>query len=120
ALRALPEEFAMGAGDDRAASESMTPEAMRAMIERAAAVEVPIWIGWSVPRETALEHAAIMDEQLEDAIVALAPIYRLAVWAKDNDHIALDRRLEDAEPERAKTHADTLARTEKWRAEHEA
>ncbi len=120
ALRALPEQFAIGVGADRVAASSATPEAITGMLERAAEGQVPLWIGWSVPREVALEHAAILDEQLEDALVALAPIYKLVAWSRQNDHIALDRRLEGIERERARTHAEVEAQTEKWRAEQAA
>ena len=36
-----------------------------------------MWIGWSVPRELAVEHAALLDEQLADAIVALGQVFAL-------------------------------------------
>jgi KOW motif len=38
-----------------------------------------MWIGWTVPREVALEHAALLDEQLEDALVALSRVFVLVV-----------------------------------------
>ena len=118
ALSALPEQFAIGvAPEDRVAASSATPEAIRGMIERAAAGQVPLWIGWSVGRETAADHADILDEQLEDAIIALAPIYRLVAWSRENDHIALDRRMESVVEERARAHAAAEAKTERWRAE---
>jgi hypothetical protein len=129
ALRALPEQFAIGTSpDDRVPASAATPEALRALIERAAAGQVPLWIGWSVGRDAALEHSALvlgegperpptLDEQLEDAIVALAPIYRLIAWSRENDRIALDRRIESAEQERARAHALAEAQTERWRTE---
>ncbi|MDC3954968.1 hypothetical protein [Polyangium jinanense] len=120
ALRALPEQFAVGVGADRVAASAATPEAIEAMLERAAEGQVPLWIGWAVPREVALEHAEILDEQLEDALLALAPIYTLVAWSRQNDHIALDRRLEGIERERARTHAEVSAQTEKWQAEQAA
>jgi hypothetical protein len=146
ALHALPEQFTVGVSpDDRVPASALTLDAFRALIPRAEGGQVPLWIGWSVPRETALEHAALfagdapstgdavvveapaaadladrpptLDEQLEDAIIALAPIYRLVAWSRDNDRIALDRRIESAEQERARTHAEAEAQTERWRAE---
>jgi hypothetical protein len=118
ALRALPEQFAIGISpDDRQATSAVTPEALRALIDSAAAGQVPLWIGWSVTRDTAIEHSAILDEQLEDAIVALAPLYRLVAWSRENDRIALDRRIESAEQERARAHAHAEAQTERWRTE---
>ncbi len=117
ALRALPEEFAVGVGADRIAAAAATPDAIEAMLERAAEGETPLWIGWAVPRDVALEHAETVGEQLEDALIALAPIYELVAWSRKNDHIALDRRLEGIERERAKTHAEVEAQNEKWRAD---
>jgi sRNA-binding protein len=123
ALAALPEEFTIGAGGEgaasRHASSAATPEALRELVARSSAEQIPLWVGWRVARETALEHAAILDEQLEDALVALAPIYRLVAWSRDNDRIALDRRLEGAEQERARAHAEAYAETERWRVEQE-
>ena len=121
ALHRLPEQFAIGVGRtdapgaaapdpsgphgaasgagsvERVACAAADAATVTGMLERAAAGQVPLWIGWSVPREVAIEHAAILDEQLETAIVALAPVYRLVAWSRDNDHIALDRRLEGAQ-----------------------
>ncbi|WP_437676448.1 hypothetical protein [Sorangium sp. So ce131] len=118
ALHALPEQFSFGAGGgDRVACSAATPDAIAEMLRRAADGQVPLWIGWSVARETAIEHADILDEQLEDAIVALAPIYRLVAWSRANDHIALDRKLEGIEQERARAHAELEAENERWRSE---
>ncbi len=124
ALRALPEQFTLGAstGDRKAASTS-TAEALRALVDRIFGRDGgdlhddPLWIGWSVTRDTAVEHSGLLDEQLEDAIVALAPVYRLVAWSRDNDHIALDRRIESAEQDRARAHAEAQAQTERWRTE---
>lgn len=120
ALHALPDEFVMGVGDERVAAHAATPEVIETMLERASAGQVPLWIGWSVPREVALEHAETIGEQLEDALIALAPIYQLVSWSRQNDRIALDRRLEGIEQQRARTHAEVEAQTEKWRAEQAA
>lgn len=121
ALRELPEEFAVGLrSEDRIACNAATPEAILDMLGRAAAGQTPLWIGWSIPRGTAIDHSSLLDEQLEDAIVALAPIYRLVAWSRENDHVALDRRIEGLEQERAKTHAEAVAQSEKWQAEQAA
>jgi len=120
ALHGLPDEFVMGVGDERVAAHAATPQAIEALLERASAGQVPLWIGWSVPREVALEHAETIGEQLEDALIALAPIYQLVSWSQQNDRIALDRRLEGIEQKRAQTHAEVEAQTEKWRAEQAA
>jgi hypothetical protein len=74
-------------------------------------------VGWPFALETAVDHADILDEQLEDAIIALAPIYRVVAWSRENDHIALDRRMESVVEERARAHAAAEARTERWRVE---
>jgi len=48
-----------------------------------------VWVGWTVPRALALEHAAMLDEQLEDAIAALAQLFALFVtYASDLDERA--------------------------------
>ncbi|EYF05558.1 KOW motif-containing protein [Chondromyces apiculatus] len=120
ALHALPEQFTFGAGDERVPCSSATPEAILTALRSAAAGQVPLWIGWSLPRDTALEHADILDEQLEDALAALSPIYRLVAWSRENDHLALDSRLEGIEQERARTHAELEAENERWRAEQTA
>jgi uncharacterized membrane protein YgcG len=121
ALRALPEEFQIGLRrEDRAACSAATPETIVSMLERAAAGQTPLWIGWTVPRETAIAHSELLDEQLEDAIVALAPIYRLVAWSRENDHIALDTRIEGLEQAKARTHAEATAQNERWRAEQAA
>jgi hypothetical protein len=118
ALRALPEEFTLGvAADDRVAASAATPDLLGSMIERAAAGQVPLWVGWSVQRNTAVEHSELLDDQLEDAIVALAPLYRLVAWSRENDHIALDRRIQSAEEDRARAHAAVEAETSRWRAD---
>jgi sRNA-binding protein len=123
ALLALPEQFTIGAGGEgatgRRPASAATPEALRELVASASPEQIPIWVGWRVARETALEHAEILDEQLADALVALAPIYRLVAWSRDNDRVALDRRLEGAEKERARAHAEAHAETERWRTEQE-
>ncbi|WP_437622795.1 hypothetical protein [Sorangium sp. So ce1151] len=118
ALHALPEQFSLGAGGgERVDCSAATPDAITEMLRRAADGQVPLWIGWAIPRETAVEHADILDEQLEDALVALAPIYRLVAWSRENDRIALDRKLEGIEQERARAHAELEAENERWRSE---
>jgi len=110
ALGALPEQFTIGeGGDDDLTCSSVTGERVRSMLDRAAAGDASPWIGWRVPRATAIEHAELLDEQLEDALVALAPVYRLLAWSKDNDAIGLDHRLAGVARARARR-AHTEAR----------
>jgi hypothetical protein len=105
ALGALPEQFTMSASGDGVAAEAQRASAddVRALLDRVesgsehpserpaerASEQASMWIGWSVPRELAVEHAALLDEQLADAIVALAQVFVLlgadAVDAGDND-----------------------------------
>lgn len=120
ALHGLPEEFVIGVGDEQVTAHAASPAAIEALLERASAGQVPLWIGWSVPRDVALEHEESIGEQLEDALLSLAPIYQLVSWSRQNDRIALDRRLEGIEQQRARTHAEVEAQTEKWRAEQAA
>ncbi len=79
ALEALPEQFTMGASGDRATAEAprATADDMRALLDRVEREQGTMWIGWSVPRELAVEHAALLDEQLADAIVALGQVFAL-------------------------------------------
>ncbi len=87
ALEALPEQFMLSASGDDGPAEAQraTADDLRLVldkVERACvgqASQATIWIGWSLPRELALEHAALLDEQLEDALVALAQVFTLLV-----------------------------------------
>ncbi len=101
ALGALPEQFTMSASGDGVVAEAQRASAddVRALLDRVesgteppgerASEQASMWIGWSVPRELAVEHAALLDEQLADAIVALAQVFVLlgadAVEAGDHD-----------------------------------
>lgn len=79
ALEALPEQFAMGVLDDAAGIEASraTADDVRALVDRIERESATMWIGWTIPREVALEHAAVLDELLADAIVALAKVFAL-------------------------------------------
>jgi hypothetical protein len=79
ALEALPEQFAMGASGDVASAEAprATADDLRALLDRIEREQCTMWIGWNVPRELAVEHAALLDEQLADAVVALAQVFAL-------------------------------------------
>ncbi|HEY4014775.1 MAG TPA: KOW motif-containing protein [Polyangiaceae bacterium] len=73
ALEALPEQFAIGiAGhDERAPASRATSAELYALFDQAVHEQRPLWLGWSLPREVAIAHAALLEEQLEDAVVAL-------------------------------------------------
>jgi sRNA-binding protein len=123
ALAALPDEFSVGVHTEgieaHVPASSATLATLATALERAAAGQVPLWIGWRVPRAIALEHAAILEEQLEDALVALGPIYKLVAWSRDNDNIALDQQIAGVEAERARAHEEAEAKTATWRTERE-
>jgi hypothetical protein len=86
ALEALPEQFIIRVGQD---GTSPAPPGLQAprcriedlgrLIDRLEREGGAMWIGWTVPREVALEHAALLDEQLEDALVALSRVFVLVV-----------------------------------------
>jgi hypothetical protein len=79
ALEALPEQFAMRVAEEGTplpASHASTDD-VRALLDRAELQRRPFLLGWAIDREVALEHAAVLDEQLEDAVVALGPMFAL-------------------------------------------
>jgi hypothetical protein len=79
ALEALPEQFAMGVVGEGARSIASVASAddMRALIDRAEQQRRAFSLGWSLTRDVALQHADVLDEQLEDAIVALGEVFAL-------------------------------------------
>jgi hypothetical protein len=121
ALEALPEQFAVALGGSTLDAQQALrtgADGLARVLERAEDRLTPLWIGWSIPRGVAVTHSALLDEQLEDAIVALGPIYRLVAWAPDNDLVGLGRggdegrgptsRGQDSERERALDRRDRL------------
>jgi hypothetical protein len=79
ALEALPEQFVVQLGEDDAPLQAphLPMDELRRRFERSVTERRALWIGWSVARDIALEHAALLDEQLEDALAALAGVYEL-------------------------------------------
>ena len=79
ALARLPEQFEarIGLGPSEAFVSAIDGDLLRGLAERLVPGGEPLRIGWRLPREVALEHAALLDEQLADALLALAPIFRL-------------------------------------------
>ncbi len=125
ALQALPDQFEVRAGGEsgeamRLPCSAATPEQIAAVLDRCTNENVPLWIGWRVPRATALAHAEIVDDQLEDAVLALFPVYRLIAWSRDNDRIGVEGEIEDRKAEQAKNHAEVVALDEKWKADQAA
>lgn len=93
-LETLPEEFSIGVigVPSFPRAESATADDIRALLDDSERNRRPLWIGWSVKREIALAHSGELDEQLADALVALAHVYKLVAWAPDNDLIGASRR----------------------------
>ncbi|MEO8874254.1 MAG: KOW motif-containing protein [Polyangiaceae bacterium] len=81
ALELLPEQLTIGTLKDpqpRPARDTTLDE-LTALLEGSGMLRV----GWKVPADLALEHSDAIDEQLEDAIVVLAPIVKIAESARD-------------------------------------
>jgi hypothetical protein len=77
AIEALPEQFAFGvAGEELGNSACRASlDELRELLDRAELGPSELWLGWRVPREIALQHADLIDEQLEDAVVALSQLF---------------------------------------------
>jgi hypothetical protein len=81
-IEALPEQFEMGgAGDGRRtpASDASADE-LRGLLERLQREQQGFWLGWRVQRSVAVQHAALLDGLLEDALVALGGLLALVAW----------------------------------------
>lgn len=76
ALEALPEQFTMGAVAEarRDPAAQTSSDGLRALLDRAERLGCGLWLGWILPREVAAAHAAMLDEQLQDAVVALGEV----------------------------------------------
>ena len=97
ALEALPEQFTLGVAGEVSSMEGLsrqppptegsglpeegasrfTLDRLRALLLRTERTQRPLWLGWRIPRDLAVEHAALLDEQLEDAAVALGAVFPL-------------------------------------------
>jgi hypothetical protein len=125
ALEALPFQFTIGLSNDteRTPAADATSDRVRELVSRAEGENRTLWIGWTIPRDVAVTHSELLDEQLEDAIVALGPIEKLIAWAPDNDCIDLHRDPPVGKDDRARAHegprdrAASAARRE--RVEHD-
>ncbi|MGH7272719.1 MAG: hypothetical protein ACREJ3_20005, partial [Polyangiaceae bacterium] len=94
ALAELPEQFQIdvsGGGTPLAASVA-TADDLRHRLGRVARGQAVVRIGWSVPRKVALEHAALLDEQFEDAVVAMVEVFALLAGAPEEPEDGTDRR----------------------------
>jgi hypothetical protein len=81
ALELLPEQLTVGPPKDHLArpARETTLDELIALLEKPGVLR----IGWRVPVDTVIEHADVIDEQLEDAMVVLAPIVKIAEAARD-------------------------------------
>jgi hypothetical protein len=90
ALEALPEQFevAVEGGAPPLPAPQCTVDDLRSMLDRAAQENKPLWIGWTVPRDVAVQHSSLLDEQLTDSLVVLARVLTLLSGAVDDAHAA--------------------------------
>ncbi|MCL2449084.1 MAG: KOW motif-containing protein [Polyangiaceae bacterium] len=86
ALEALPEQFEVAVEGDASAvpAPHCTIDVFRSKLEQASQGGLRLWIGWTVSRELAVSHAALLDEQLTDALVLLAPMLALLAGATES------------------------------------
>jgi hypothetical protein len=116
ALESLPEQFTLATfADARAERTFDLRQGQLAMAELAALddrVKRLVWIGWNVPRELATKHSELLDEQLEDAIVALGPAFKLIAWAPDNDLTTSESEVSSRRERRDTRRAKRRARAE--------
>ncbi len=116
ALAALPEQFAIGASSDavRVPAPRAKTEDLHALLDRAEQEGAAVWLGWTVPREVASLHAATLDAQLQDALVALGQVLRLFARATEAEPGKAKRARRhaggDEERDRGKPRARTRAR----------
>ena len=98
ALSALPEQFAIGASSDatRIPAPRASADDLHGLLDRAERQGGAVWLGWRVPRELAAAHAATLDAQLQDALVALGQVLQL---------FARQTAAEPGKAKRARRHA---------------
>ncbi|MGA2449151.1 MAG: KOW motif-containing protein [Polyangiaceae bacterium] len=112
ALRALPEQFALRSAGGSASFQMslLTRERLLEIFGHPESEENSIWIGWTVPRAVALGHADALDDQVEDALVALALTGMRLAWTPDGALAgARERDLEQGVIERTRLRPDESA-----------
>ncbi|HEY2514169.1 MAG TPA: KOW motif-containing protein [Polyangiaceae bacterium] len=122
ALDALPDQFTVGLSDapaERNPAAGTSSDTIRSLSARAEQEGKSLWIGWTIPRDVAVTHSEVLDDQLEDAIVALGPIQKLIAWAPDNDLIDLQSEVEAAKADRARVHEEAERDRAAWQAKRE-
>jgi hypothetical protein len=88
AFEALPEQFETAVDGDPTPVQAprCTVDDLRGLLDRSALADRPLWIGWTVPREVAVHHSSLLDEQLTDALVVLARVLTLLEGAAGSGH----------------------------------
>ncbi|HEX7664261.1 MAG TPA: KOW motif-containing protein, partial [Polyangiaceae bacterium] len=101
ALESLPEEFTIGTAKEQGrTARTSTLDEVNALLDKTGLARV----GWRVPQDVAIAHADEIDDQLEDAVVVLAPIVKIAEGARDKRQETLPQGV---------TNLDTKASIEK-------
>jgi hypothetical protein len=118
AIASLPEQFAFGlAGEQGAVCSGATRDGLLDLLERARVSSRACWLGWPVARRVAIEHSGLLDEQLGDALAALASVYRAAAWSPHDDPAGLGERLARMRGELARAAAERAAEQGRLREE---
>ena len=107
-IEALPEQFEMGGAEDgrRIPASRASGDDLRGLLERLEREQQGLWLGWRVQRSVAVQHAALLDGLLEDAIVALGGLLALVAWTPAS---AAETR-EGHRPRRDRSRHDEAAR----------
>jgi hypothetical protein len=107
AIASLPEQFRFGiSGREVEPAGTVTVEALQHIVQRVQEESAAVWIGWTIPRDVAIEHAEILDEQLEDALAALGPVYQRLAWRQDDDPAGLKDALDKMRADLAESAAN--------------
>jgi hypothetical protein len=106
-IEALPEQFEMGGAEDgrRIAASRADTDDLRELLDRLEREGQGFWLGWRVQRSVAVQHAALLDGLLEDALVALGGLLALVAWtpasaaeARGSGRRERDRARHDEDP----------------------
>lgn len=123
-LEALPEQFTMGPVGSAVSTPASfaSSDALRPLLDELERDDREMWIGWTLPREIATAHTEGLDDQLEDAVVALGELLALLSRAPQAPaaHPRHDRREERgrAEDDRHGTKRRARARARDRERDH--